>query len=49
MLTMVYAKNQVENRRTLWNHLTSIRAVEGNTPWVLMGDFNYIRTPEERM
>lgn len=46
---MIHAKDATKTRRLLWRHLTSLKTKLNNTPWVLMGHFNCIRTPEERL
>nr|KYP61055.1 hypothetical protein KK1_023479 [Cajanus cajan] len=45
---MVYASPHLQERSTLWNNLTRLaQIVDG--PWNLMGDFNVVLRPHERM
>lgn len=41
----MYAKCGVYDRRKLWVEGLNVEA----SPWLVMGDFNYIRHDEERM
>ncbi|XP_074299600.1 uncharacterized protein LOC141630734 [Silene latifolia] len=46
-VTMIYASNNARERDILWSHLINIR----NTvkEWLLLGDFNVVRTAEEHV
>uniref|UniRef100_A0A803QE60 Reverse transcriptase domain-containing protein n=1 Tax=Cannabis sativa TaxID=3483 RepID=A0A803QE60_CANSA len=44
--TFVYAFNDIEGRKLLWNDLCSLISLE---PWMVMGDFNDILFKEERI
>lgn len=48
-LTMVFGKNKVEERRSLWAYLGSAKNSIGTLPWIVMGDFNTVRDPAERL
>ena len=43
-ITFVYAHNQVEERRTLWEELARLNATSpvSRCPWAVIGDFNQI-------
>ncbi|KAF5791018.1 putative RNA-directed DNA polymerase [Helianthus annuus] len=43
----VYAPNDPVNRRTLWAELIQVKETFPGM-WILMGDFNDVRSPEER-
>ncbi|XP_074313985.1 uncharacterized protein LOC141649189 [Silene latifolia] len=45
-ISMVYGFNNAVARNELWNSLTSYCPFE---PWLVMGDFNIVRCPEEKM
>ncbi|XP_059306501.1 uncharacterized protein LOC132057943 [Lycium ferocissimum] len=48
LLTVVYAFNTREERRSLWSYLESVH--RGVTqPWVLMGDFNAVLNMDDRI
>ena len=49
VITMVYGKNKLEERRGLWNHLLTICRAVRNTPWLILGDFNILRYSSERL
>ncbi|XP_071926923.1 uncharacterized protein [Coffea arabica] len=49
ILTIVYGANKTEQRKGLWQHLRQIWATIGNSPWLIFGDFNAIRTSTERI
>ncbi|KAJ9550052.1 hypothetical protein OSB04_022595 [Centaurea solstitialis] len=44
----IYAPNVVTGRDTLWQNLSSLLRADQATGWVLCGDFNEVRRPEER-
>ena len=48
MATFVYGDNGYIERRRLWEDIIRIYNNMGNTPWVIMGDFNAIRKREEK-
>ncbi|XP_035832700.1 uncharacterized protein LOC118481646 [Helianthus annuus] len=44
----IYAPQDVQAKKVLWDRLLDV--IEGSTGlWVLLGDFNAVRTPEERL
>ncbi|KAG6714358.1 hypothetical protein I3842_05G199000 [Carya illinoinensis] len=47
LTSIVYAKCSYLERRALWDHLCGVSAV--GIPWVVIGDFNVIRSNEERV
>ncbi|KAK6794989.1 hypothetical protein RDI58_008442 [Solanum bulbocastanum] len=48
MLTIVYAKNEAQLRKSLWSDLIQIgRNIQ--EPWHLSGDFNAVLTAEHRV
>ncbi|KAH0761419.1 hypothetical protein KY290_017492 [Solanum tuberosum] len=48
MLTIVYAKNEAQLRKSLWSNLIQIgRNIQ--EPWLLSGDFNDVLTAEHRV
>lgn len=49
LLTIVYAANKREEKKSLWDGLISISDNPNNLPWVALGDFNEITYPEERI
>ncbi|XP_062104389.1 uncharacterized protein LOC133815585 [Humulus lupulus] len=46
--TFIYAHNEVRGRDVLWADLKLISSNQVN-PWILMGDFNSIMRPDERI
>ncbi|XP_062114659.1 uncharacterized protein LOC133825772 [Humulus lupulus] len=46
--TFLYASNDSKERSGLWNDLMVISRTQTN-PWMLLGDFNYVMYPEERV
>ncbi|GJT13943.1 RNA-directed DNA polymerase, eukaryota, reverse transcriptase zinc-binding domain protein [Tanacetum coccineum] len=46
-VSYIYGENTVKGRRLLWKNLVDHKALAGNSPWVLLGDFNVSRTFEE--
>lgn len=47
-LTVVYGENTAVKRRELWNGINSLRQTSHARDWLLIGDFNEIRHPDER-
>lgn len=45
LATFVYGSNSYIERHTLWQSIQSFKSI---TPWVVLGDFNAIRTPHEK-
>lgn len=45
---MIYASNCDIERRLLWDELSDIKAQAPLVPWLAVGDFNVIKTVEER-
>ena len=48
-ITFVYALNSPTDRRPLWNYLEAEAQACTSTPWLVMGDFNAIMVPHDRM
>ncbi|KAL6174610.1 hypothetical protein ACLB2K_051256 [Fragaria x ananassa] len=48
MVTFVYAYPKKEKQAALWNDLSLLSPTD-NSSWVLMGDFNIIISPEEKL
>ncbi|XP_042969986.1 uncharacterized protein LOC122302667 [Carya illinoinensis] len=46
-ISFVYAKCYYGERRQLWDHLCNLHT--SNVPWMVIGDFNIIRTDQERI
>ncbi|XP_074302949.1 uncharacterized protein LOC141637289 [Silene latifolia] len=47
-LTMVYAFNDLQDMKGLWNRLTHFKSLI-NGPWIVCGDFNTVLSPCERL
>ncbi|KAJ9536675.1 LOW QUALITY PROTEIN: hypothetical protein OSB04_un000148 [Centaurea solstitialis] len=47
--SIVYGANNSVLRRELWSGLRKFRAILGNKPWVLMGDFNSMLFPHDAL
>ncbi|CAI9094510.1 OLC1v1030263C1 [Oldenlandia corymbosa var. corymbosa] len=47
-LTVVYAAHTAPGRISLWNDITA-QAGSVNGPWIIVGDFNCILTPDEKL
>ncbi|KAJ9536667.1 LOW QUALITY PROTEIN: hypothetical protein OSB04_un000140 [Centaurea solstitialis] len=47
--SVVYGANNSVLRRELWSGLRKFRAILGNKPWVLMGDFNSMLFPHDAL
>ncbi|XP_074305709.1 uncharacterized protein LOC141640930 [Silene latifolia] len=45
-LTVVYGSNDAAERNALWTGLIAART---STPWLVMGDFNVVRCPSEKL
>ena len=48
-LTFIYAFNDGKDRRELWSDLEVFKSGVGNSPWLLSGDFNVIKSPYEKL
>lgn len=48
LVTVVYAFNQRVERRALWDALEA-KSSNINTPWVVLGDMNVVRSADEKM
>ncbi|XP_058748416.1 uncharacterized protein LOC131621394 [Vicia villosa] len=47
-ITIVYAQNQLQHRRKLWNDIRNCAgSVQG--PWMIIGDFNNVMTSRDRI
>lgn len=47
-LSMAYGDRDVVSHRKLWLRIREIVVIAGNCDWLLVGDFNEIRSSEER-
>lgn len=47
-LTVVYAHNQLDKRRTLWRDIANLAPVSQG-PWMIIGDFNNVLTVDDRI
>ncbi|KAJ9536659.1 LOW QUALITY PROTEIN: hypothetical protein OSB04_un000132 [Centaurea solstitialis] len=47
--SVVYGANNSVLRRQLWSGLRKFRAIMGNKPWVVMGDFNAMLFPHDAL
>ena len=41
--------NKAEGRKALWDYLLSLRSMVSNLPWLIVGDFNEIRKPSQKL
>ncbi|XP_019266923.1 PREDICTED: uncharacterized protein LOC109244316 [Nicotiana attenuata] len=48
MMTVVYAFNTKEERRSLWNYIENMNRNLGG-PWIIMGDFNAVLHTDDRV
>ncbi|XP_044491520.1 uncharacterized protein LOC123215472 [Mangifera indica] len=48
-LTIVYGSNNPMERKVLWRNLINQSHMMQNTPWIIMGDFNTIKNPLEKI
>lgn len=48
-ITFIYGHNTPSERTLLWNHLCQESTRNVGLPWVVMGDFNAILTPDDRI
>ncbi|XP_044472228.1 uncharacterized protein LOC123200909 [Mangifera indica] len=48
-LTIVYGSNNPMERKVLWRNLINQAHMMQNTPWIIMGDFNTIKHPLEKV
>ena len=46
--SFVYGLNTSQERKELWRNIHQISRMASAFPWVLLGDFNVVRHPEER-
>ncbi|KAJ9561523.1 LOW QUALITY PROTEIN: hypothetical protein OSB04_006683 [Centaurea solstitialis] len=47
--SFIYAANQGRERRNLWSAIRKFRAIIGDKPWVLSGDFNTLLFPHDAL
>lgn len=47
-LTAIYAHNELEKRKTLWNDIEAIHRQQQG-PWILLGDFNNVLQANDRI
>lgn len=45
---MCYGANDIDSRVELWNSLRRL-SCDGDTPWMIQGDFNALMNDEERL
>ncbi|PKU62497.1 hypothetical protein MA16_Dca027089 [Dendrobium catenatum] len=48
LLSVIYASNNQDERKTLWNEIRNNSPAVG-IPWILMGDFNCCRYPSDKL
>ncbi|KAI8551299.1 hypothetical protein RHMOL_Rhmol06G0175000 [Rhododendron molle] len=48
-LSIVYASNSFVERRRLWAEMRVFNSVCGNSPWIMVGDYNIVRARSERL
>ncbi|KAH7857816.1 hypothetical protein Vadar_016806 [Vaccinium darrowii] len=48
-VSLIYGLNLARERVSLWNDLRALFLQLGSSAWVLMGDFNVVRSPDERI
>ncbi|KAH7833682.1 hypothetical protein Vadar_008721 [Vaccinium darrowii] len=48
-ISVVYGFNRASNRRSLWSELRTLYGSIGNDAWLMLGDFNSVRTQAERV
>ncbi|XP_044505748.1 uncharacterized protein LOC123225703 [Mangifera indica] len=48
-LTIVYGSNNPMERKFLWRNLINKSHMMQNFPWIILGDFNTIRDPQEKV
>ena len=48
-VSFVYGLHSRREQSELWKKLQDFAAVIGNMPWIVLGDFNVVRHPEERV
>jgi len=49
MIVNVYAPCDLAGKRVLWDDLNQLKASNPNGLWCFLGDFNNIRSPEEKI
>uniref|UniRef100_A0A5B6YUZ1 Reverse transcriptase domain-containing protein n=1 Tax=Davidia involucrata TaxID=16924 RepID=A0A5B6YUZ1_DAVIN len=47
-VSFIYGSNDYLVRRQLWSQLRGLVGAFGQTPWILLGDFNVVRSHEEK-
>ncbi|XP_074283051.1 uncharacterized protein LOC141607600 [Silene latifolia] len=45
-VSFIYGSNDADQREDLWAHL---RLTAASVPWIVLGDFNVVRCPEEKL
>lgn len=48
-ISVVYGFNRASDRRSLWSALRTLSGSIGNDAWLMLGDFNSVRTQAERV
>ncbi|KAJ9538957.1 hypothetical protein OSB04_031690 [Centaurea solstitialis] len=48
-VSFVYGANRGQERQSLWSGLRKFRAILGDKPWVLLGDFNCLLFPHDAL
>ncbi|XP_044510170.1 uncharacterized protein LOC123228785 [Mangifera indica] len=48
-LTIVYGSNNPMERKVLWSSLINKSHMMQNSPWIILGDFNAIKHPQEKV
>ncbi|KAJ9561591.1 hypothetical protein OSB04_006751 [Centaurea solstitialis] len=48
-VSFIYGDNRGSNRKLLWSGLRKFRAILGNKPWIVAGDFNCLLFPHDAL
>ena len=49
MASFIYGLHTRRELASLWRWLRLISTSEGHEPWIVLGDFNVVRKPDEKM
>lgn len=47
-VSLIYASNDSRERRKLWAHLKDFKLSMGEISWIILGDFNVVRSCQEK-
>ncbi|KZV58768.1 hypothetical protein F511_13897 [Dorcoceras hygrometricum] len=48
LLTCIYGLHSIQHRKPLWDKLKMVGQQQINLPWIILGDFNSVLTPDEK-